>query len=335
MRIMLLLLVFFGCASKHQETTVEQVKLKFGEFGTGELIKSRPVDVSATPIFKKIQHHPDQYDYLERVEINSMIYQSDGMMVTGFLVKPKGLDNNTPIILYNRGGNQDLGRLLVAHAVEILAPLAEQGFVVAATNYRGNSGSEGREQFGGEDVHDIFNLIDALGQVPFADTSRVGLFGLSRGGMMNYLALKQDSKQQIDAIANLGGITDLRHTIEYHPEIGVVCEWLIPNYANNQGEALDARSVIKWVDQLPKDVPMLIIHGSEDQSVNFLQIPYFLEHADKYAIPYKAIVYEGDNHGCIAHQKEVMQNLQDWFIDRLIYEEPYTQSEFELISMDI
>ena len=330
--LFLLFIVAFGCTPKQQEITSEQVKLRFGEFETGELIKTKPVDVSATPIHKKIQNHPDQFKYLERVEVNSMIYQSDGLMVTGFLVKPKNLDANTPVILYNRGGNQEYGRLHVGHAVEILAPLADQGFIVAATNYRGNSGGEGKEQFGGDDVNDIFNLIDALGQIQHADTSRVGLFGLSRGGMMTYLALRQDRRHKIDAVANLGAITDMRKTVEYHPEIGAVCQELIPGFVENQEDLLDSRSAVKWAHELPKDVPMLIIHGTEDQSVTYLQIPDFVNRIRTEEIPYRAIIYEGDNHGCRNHQSEVLSHLQTWFSERLIEEQPYQEQVFEMIS---
>ena len=252
-------------------------------------------------------------------------------MVTGFLVQPKDLKDTVPVILYNRGGNQDLGQLLVAHAVDILAPLAAEGFIVAATNYRGNSGSEGKEQFGGEDVNDIFNLIDALGQVEGADTSSVDLFGLSRGGMMSYLALREDQNHKIKAIANLGGITDLSHTIKYHPEIWEVCESLIPEFHKNESTELIKRSAVNWVDQLPKEVPIMILHGTEDKSVDFGQIPVFVDSLAKYDIPYLVRAYEGDNHGCVNHQDDVMSQLKSWFSHNLL-NEIYNLQDYQMIT---
>ena len=37
--------------------------------------------------------------------------------------------------------------------------------LLIASNYRGNSNSEGKEEFGGADVNDVLNLIPALSQI--------------------------------------------------------------------------------------------------------------------------------------------------------------------------
>lgn len=329
--IIIILWCAFSCGHEQKQISSAEIKAAFGEFEPGQLIRLRPVDVSSTPVYKRIEHHPEQYDYLKEVEISSMIYDSDGLMITGLLVKPVKVHENTPVIIYNRGGNQELGRLLVEHAVEVLAPLAAEGFIVAASNYRGNSGSEGREQFGGEDVNDVLNLIEAVGQIPGADINTVGMLGLSRGGMMTYLALKNDSQRRIKAVANLGGITDLAHTIEFHPQIGEVCEWLIPDYVGNEKKELENRSAIRWVDQLPTDVPILILHGTADQSVDYGQIPLFAERLTNHGIPHKAVIYQDDNHGCVAHKQEVMINLKEWFRSNLIDQVSYKEFVFTMV----
>ncbi len=55
-------------------------------------------------------------------------------------------------------------------------------------------GGEGREEFGGADVDDVLNLIPLLGSFPQADTSRIGMYGRSRGGMMTYIALTKTDR---------------------------------------------------------------------------------------------------------------------------------------------
>ena len=139
-----LVAILFSCGSHEQNS--EEVKAGFGEFN-GSTIKLLPVDYTKTPIYKKIQHHPEDYTYLDKVEIFRMAHMSDGNLVTGLVAVPKE-KGNYPCVVFNRGGNREFGRLLVAHGTDILAPIAAKGYIVAASNYRGNSGSEGMEEFG-------------------------------------------------------------------------------------------------------------------------------------------------------------------------------------------
>lgn len=306
------LLAFFTACSQPTKHTPEDVRESFGGFDIEEQIKIKAVDVSKTPIYTKVEHHPEDYEFLSEVEIFRMLYNSDGLMVTGFVVKPKDVTEDLPVVIFNRGGNQEYGHLLVAHAVEIFAPLAAQGYIVAGSNYRGNSGSEGKEEFGGADVADVSNLIDALANLEGADNSRVGILGVSRGGMMSYLTMKNETSDRLKCVATLGGITDLEHTIEFHPEIGEVCKWLVPDFESNRTEAIISRSAVYWVDQLSPEVPILILHGTADKSVDYGQIPVFADSLDKNDVPYKLITYVGDNHGCVNHKDEVMGNIKEW-----------------------
>ena len=97
-----------------------------------------------------------------------------------------------------------------------------------ASQYRGNDGGEGRDEFGGEDIHDVLNLIKMAKSLPFIDSSKIVMIGFSRGGMMTYLAIKHGA--QIKAAAVAGGITDLgqmyndrdqdmKNVIKEHPEV--------------------------------------------------------------------------------------------------------------------
>ncbi|MEZ4800181.1 MAG: prolyl oligopeptidase family serine peptidase [Flavobacteriales bacterium] len=99
------------------------------------------------------------------------------------------MHGNYPCVIFNRGGNRDFGVFKIAHAAITLGEIAKEGYVVIASQYRGNAGSEGKEEFGGSDVNDIVILPKVLEEVEGADTSRIGMYGWSRGGMMTYIAL--------------------------------------------------------------------------------------------------------------------------------------------------
>lgn len=320
-----LLLFLFSCSKKPK--SLEEVKSDFGTFEK-ETIKVRPIDYTKTPIYNVVKHHPDDYAYLDNVDISSIAHISDSLFLTGLMVEPKQ-PGKYPLIILNRGGNRDLGSLIVGTAVNIMAPLAAEGYVVAATNYRGNSRSEGTEQFGGEDINDIANLINSMAEIQKADTSRVGLLGISRGGMMNYLTLKENYTKNIKAVVNIGGIADLETTIKYHPQIEEVASELISNFKKNRAIEIGNRSAIQWTDKLPRTAPILILHGMKDQHVTYSQIPAFTDSLEKFGIPFKSVSFKNGNHGIIEYKDDVRNLMNNWFEryvkNTLKFDEPTTR----------
>ena len=192
-----------------------------------------------------------------------------------------------------------------------LGQLAKEGYVAIASQYRGNGGSEGQEEFGGAEVNDILRLIDVLAEVEGADTSRIGMYGWSRGGMMTYLALTKTNR--IKAAVVGGAVSDLWGTIEERPDMEThVFAELIPDYEKNKEEELKKRSAIYWADQFPKDVPILLLHGNADWRVKSAQSLQLAMELDKHRVPYRLIIYEGGNHGLSEHDAEVDTQVLNW-----------------------
>jgi len=282
-----------------------------------KLIRVKAIDnIEETPIYPRSVEEIEgkvtwktEYGYIDSIEMNWITYLSDGLKVTGLMVKPKK-PGKYPCIIYNRGGNRNFGQLLVAHAAMTLGELANEGYVVIASNYRGNGRSEGQEQFGGDDVNDVVNLIEVLKEVVEADTERIGMYGWSRGGMMTYLALTKTD--QIDAICVGGAPSDLTKIDRRDMETNVYAE-LIPNYVTNKDEELKKRSAIYWANKFPKNVPILMLHGNSDlrvKSINSLSLAIEL---DKHRVPYRLKIFEGGDHGIREHKKEVNQEIFSWF----------------------
>jgi dipeptidyl aminopeptidase/acylaminoacyl peptidase len=302
------------------------------ELGDGQTFAFEPIDYTKTPIYKQIKKHPEQYTYLDRVVLYRILYLSDGLKITGLMAAPKS-DGKFPVVLYNRGGNREYGSLLVSAATDILAPIAVEGYVVLATNYRGNLGSEGVEEFGGSDVMDVVNLAKTCSAFSKADNSKIGLFGVSRGGMMNYLVLRKMNEfgLNIKCAINIGGIVNLEKTIEHHPEIGTVCEDIVPNYNLNKLAEQKKRSAIFWANELPDSCPILILHSYDDAAVTYLQIPSFADSLDKYNKPYQLISYKDDNHGIMKHREHVQQQINSWLSTYLKAEEKFVLESKRII----
>ncbi|MEP6794631.1 MAG: prolyl oligopeptidase family serine peptidase [Saprospiraceae bacterium] len=231
----------------------------------------------------------------DSIDFYRITYISDGLKVTGYIAEPKA-NGKYPCIISNRGGNRDFGMWNPVSIVYFLGQMASWDYVVIASQYRGNDGGEGREEFGGKEVDDIFNLIPVLENNPKADTSRIGMEGTSRGGMMTYLSLKRSCRFKAAVIT--AGMADAFLNTASRPEMDkTVFGELVPDYATNKEEALKARSVVYWADQLCKTTPLLLMQGSADWRVlpeESLEVVNKLYAAKQ---PLRFIFFEGADHG--------------------------------------
>lgn len=275
-------------------------------------------DLSKYPIYPRLTEEvngkiewKEDFKYLDEIDIYVITYLSDGLKVKGLLVKPKK-EGKYPSVIFNRGGNRNFGALLIAHGAITLGQIAKEGYVVIASQYRGNVGGEGQEEFGGKEVNDITILPEVLKEIESADTDKIGMYGWSRGGMMTYIALTKMDK--IKAAVVGGAVSNSFSTIEDRPEMetNVLAE-LIPNYQENKQAELEKRSAIKWVDKFPKNVPILMLHGNSDWRVKPEQSLNLALEFEKYRIPYRLIMFEGGDHGISEHKKEVTYQVITWF----------------------
>ena len=127
----------------------------------------------------------------KKVFAYEFFYKSNGHKVVGFLVEPRK-GKNLPCIIHNRGGSREFGAIdygkLFSGRQEI-APLAMDGYIVVASQYSGNFGGEGVDKFGGKDIYDVLNLQKILKAYSRADSSKIGMMGTSRGGLMTLISI--------------------------------------------------------------------------------------------------------------------------------------------------
>jgi fermentation-respiration switch protein FrsA (DUF1100 family) len=244
----------------------------------------------------------------DRVTYYHLVYWSDGLRITGYYAEPKGLDKH-PAVILNRSGNRNVGALTGME----LAPFAESGFVVVASQLRGGMGSEGNDQFGGADVHDVTNLIALLKGRPNVDANRIAMYGASRGGMMTYLALKAQSlkgARDIKVAATVGGLADLISWATEQPGVTSVYAELIGSTPRQSRTPFVARSATYWASLIR--VPLLIQHGEADASVSVEQSRrlYSLLRARGAAV--KLITYPGGDHS-LSSQEAGLPEVLKWF----------------------
>ena len=247
---------------------------------------------------------------LKGVEISAITYSSDGLKITGIEVLPEvGAGEKIPLMIYNRGGSGNYGMLSPGQITVLMAPFAKQMRLgVLASNYRGNGGSEGREEFGGADVSDVLNLIALGKEQEWWDGKNIFMLGWSRGGMMAYLAMKAGA--ELTAVAIGAGLSDLHDAAARREDM----ERIYERYAvkgQSREETLNARSAVCWPEKL--NAPLLIMHGDADETIDVSGARALVEKLTALHKDVKYVEYPEGNHALKKHWKEWVGETLAWF----------------------
>lgn len=244
------------------------------------------------------------------IEVIDIHYLSDSLIVSGFILKPIIANNNSqlPLLIFNRGGNKDYGAI-EDKQLKYLTELATHGYVVMASQYRGNAFSEGIDEFGGNDLNDVECLISIAENLDYIDHKNIGVLGYSRGGIMTYLL--SQSTDKIKAIATVGAVTDLFISAKKRPYLYEnVFKELIGDSINNRQEFIK-RSSSYWTKDINE--PLLLLHGIDDKHVHISQAQNLKDSLVKYNKHFKNVFFEGGNHSLINKRKLRDKLIINWF----------------------
>lgn len=241
------------------------------------------------------------------VDIYKIVYKVKSLKIVGYIALPKN-GQDLPCLIHLRGGSKDFGMLTSKAILGNMLNYAAEGYIVITTQYPGVEGGDGVDSFGGEDdLASIKTLRDILKEIPQANYLNLGVKGHSRGGLMVYMLLREVNWIKAAMIA--GAPTDQVNRAGDRP-----------GWRDHQKEMWGAtkteavkRSPIRWVNELSKKVPLLIMHGTADwrvlprHSINILPL---LAKAD---IPHRFILFEGADHGITEYRAEYHRQTIDWF----------------------
>jgi dipeptidyl aminopeptidase/acylaminoacyl peptidase len=232
---------------------------------------------------------------VQNLHMEAITYQSDGLKVKGIIAAPNG-KGPFPAIIFNRGGNREFGALTPRLFAAVTAMFVQAGYVVVGSNYRGNGGSEGHEEFGGADVDDVLALVPLLRHEPKVDAKRIGIYGSSRGGLMTYEALSRSHDFKAAVVES--GISDSFATVTDRPKMETdVYRQLVPDFAAHREAALRARSPVLWADRLCHTTPILVLHGTADWRVQPRDALAMASALLAAKVPFRLVMFEGGSHG--------------------------------------
>ncbi|KAF0186806.1 MAG: peptidase S9 prolyl oligopeptidase [Hyphomonadaceae bacterium] len=212
---------------------------------------------------------------------------SDGLELTGYLTMPNSIKAKMPLIVMPHGGPESRDILEFNPWVQFFAA---RGFMVFQPNFRGSDGfgrqfrESGRLQWGRRMRTDIEEGVENLIRQGNIDTSQIMIIGASYGGYATLNAVTQSDSRYACAIS-VSGLSDLASFLEfertrresaYRPEIYNFWKSLIGDPIRDANE-IRQHSPFQNLSNLA--VPLLLIHGKEDEIVPMNQSKMFYDAA--------------------------------------------------------
>jgi dipeptidyl-peptidase-4 len=220
-----------------------------------------------------------------------------GNELNAWIMKPKDFDatKKYPVFMYQYSGpgSQQVNNDWNGTDDYWFMMLTQQGYIVACVDGRG-TGFKGAEfkkitqkELGKYEVEDQIDAAKVIGNYPFVDKTRIGIFGWSFGGFMASNCIMKGNDVFKMAIA-VAPVTNWRFYDSIYTE-----RYMQTPQENASG--YDENSPINHVDKLKGK--FLLIHGSGDDNVhvqNSMQMMEALIQANK---QFDSQIYPDNNHG--------------------------------------
>ncbi len=300
---------------KNREEESEKLEKLFSEYAK---FYALPDDVDLLDITEVLLKSPFVKDSQKQTiqnfnrRIFVFIYPSDGLKIKGlisFVPDPQ----NHPSLVFLRGGNRIFG---IQNPASDLMCLGQ--YTVISTTYR-DGVSEGTDEFGGDDVNDVKNLMDFIPHLKNKlgvnfQNQKTFLLGGSRGGMQMFLALGRfpELQTRFTKIISLSGLLDMRDCIASRSDME---EMFISDFGLEKGvneeEWINKRDPILTVNHISKQLPILIIQGTHDNRVS-LQEGYNM--VNKLQLTSHNVTYWEINNGehCLSNLTNRTKLILDW-----------------------
>ena len=191
--------------------------------------------------------------------------------------------------------------------------LANRGYVVLQPEFRGSGGygksfyEKGEGQWGRAMQDDLDDGMDWLARQGTIDPKRVCLIGSSYGG---YAALwgAVRNPERYRCAASFAGVSDLQRQLKYQIDFKISKRYRKDWRRTVQGEeTFDLKTVspLYTVDRLK--VPVLLMHGDDDQRVPYKQSKLFADALKEAGKTYEFVTLKDEGHGF-----STSANMQLW-----------------------
>ena len=258
-------------------------------------------------------------DAYTRAEVT---YRSDGLTVSGVLLRPRGR-GPFPGIVLNHGYIDPAYYVTGQGLAREQDWLARAGFAVLHTDYRGHAGSDPVPPLDRETrlgyTRDAVNAVVALRREPYVDADRMAMLGRSMGGGVTLNALVTHPRL-VDAAVVYASVSsrfldNLRHfTRPNRPEAvrALFARFGTPRAAPRFYRELSSRTFFDRVTE-----PVLLHHGTADATcpLRWSQTTHRL--LRRAAVDSRLELYPGEDHAFIARWEDSIRATVQFLRRRL------------------
>lgn len=244
-------------------------------------------------------------EIVEDTVVKKIVYDSDGIEVEGHIAFPKQR-GKYPLIIWNRGGNRNDGKIDSFLAKGLFGEIASWGYVVLASQYRS------KDEFGGADVNDILNLIPLAKEIENCNSDEIGMEGWSRGGMMSYIVLTKTDKIKCAVI--ISGLADLFRNERQRSGMGGIYRTLFGNEDESEFKRrMEERSAVFFADKISRKTDILLIHGTNDAKVTFKDSAEMEKLLTDNGVNCELVLIDGGDHYLRKNRSEIAGLRKQWF----------------------
>lgn len=198
-----------------------------------------------------------------RHQFEEVTYLSDDFQVKALMMSPH--HDVKRIVVYLRGGKGQVGRVRAGRLMQF----SDEYTLVIGPYYRGNNGSEGRDEFYRGDLNDVTELLSLLhDKYPQAF---IHMIGFSRGGLQGLLTFQD---LPVTSYIIWSGVSDIYLMYEERVDLRGMLRRMIGHPKKDQVE-YEVRQAIPNIDK--KSPPILIVHGGEDKQVGIQHANHLAE----------------------------------------------------------
>lgn len=229
-------------------------------------------------------------------------YQVDDLNVKALMATPEREVKR--IVMYLRGGKGQVGRVRAARLLQFV----DANTLVIAPYYRGNNGSEGKDDFYGDDLNDVTQLLYILQQS--YPEAFIHMIGFSRGGLQGLLTFQD---LPVDSFIIWGGVSDIHLMYEERVDLRGMLRRMV-GHPKKDLAAYDKRNAIKRITN--NAPPILIVHGYQDEQVGIQQAQFLAESLTQIGTIYRTVYQKKEGHvPRPVALKKVLTQIRQWMTD--------------------